>query len=53
MSQTARLITFGATIIQKDDEPGLMMSESEIDTNLKGPFPASDPPLWTLLHRSS
>ena len=24
------------------------MSEAEIDNNLKGTFPASDPPSWTL-----
>ena len=24
------------------------MSESEIDANLEGTFPASDPPAWTL-----
>ena len=31
---------------QEDDEAG--MSESEIDLNLIGTFPASDPPSWTL-----
>ena len=29
-----------------DDDPG--MSEDEIDLNLAGTFPASDPPSWTL-----
>lgn len=28
--------------------PGDAMSEAEIDANLSGTFPASDPPSWTL-----
>jgi hypothetical protein len=34
----------------KDDaaRPGGAMSEAEIDANLAGTFPASDPPSWTL-----
>ena len=36
---------------EKDAEPregGEQMSEAEIDYNLMGTFPASDPPSWTL-----
>ena len=47
---------------EKDCEPneagagGELMSEEEIDYNLMGTFPASDPPSWTLgirRHKSS
>lgn len=30
------------------DDDGPVMSEDEIDLNLAGTFPASDPPSWTL-----
>ena len=32
----------------KPNEAGEWMSEEEIDYNLMGTFPASDPPSWTL-----
>jgi len=32
----------------KPEEAGEWMSEEEIDYNLMGTFPASDPPSWTL-----
>lgn len=35
--------------LRQDDE---QMSEAEIDYNLMGSFPASDPPSWTLGVRS-
>jgi hypothetical protein len=35
-------------IIQRDTEQRDEMSEAEIDDNLIGTFPASDPPSWTL-----
>lgn len=31
-----------------DDSSNGEMSEAEIDDNLEGTFPASDPPAWTL-----
>lgn len=35
-------------IIANDAEQSEGMSEAEIDNNLLGTFPASDPPSWTL-----
>jgi hypothetical protein len=35
-------------INQSDSQQGDAMSEDEIDNNLMGTFPASDPPSWTL-----
>jgi hypothetical protein len=40
---------------EEPDNHGEEMTEDEIDENIEGTFPASDPPSWTLgtNHRSS
>lgn len=43
-----RLIPFGGMGRESDSVGGEWMSEEEIDYNLMGSFPASDPPSWTL-----